>query len=227
LAFATLGYHSEVFFGSFYKNISELIKEGNAQEIINVCYAFAILDLTGKYEKEFRQLWAAAVGFDSKMISVEGSRQLFQVFAFSLARGVEVSEPSISCCVEADNISSSAEKEFSSILRGLGFDHDEEVSPWSDGDFFSAHSGMLAIDMACRKKMLAIEFDGPSHFLREVGSGKVLELENGATKAKRRFLERLGWKVINIPYFDWGKAKGMDEKNDLLCRMLNITAQED
>jgi hypothetical protein len=70
--------------------------------------------------------------------------------------------------------------------------------------------------------MVAIEFDGPSHFLREVGSGKVLELENGATKAKRRFLERLGWKVINVPYFDWRKAKGMEEKKELLCGMLNI-----
>jgi hypothetical protein len=96
-AFATLGYHSGVFFGSFCKIVSGLIKEGNEQGIIDICcYAFAILDLTGKYEKEFRQLWATAVGFDS--LSVEGSRQLFQVFAFSLARGMEISEPSISCC---------------------------------------------------------------------------------------------------------------------------------
>jgi hypothetical protein len=139
---------------------------------------------------------------------------------------VEVSEPSISCCFEADNISSLTQKEVSSILRGLGFDHDEEVSPWNDGEV-SAPPGMLAIDMACRIKMVAIEFDGPCHFLREVGSGKVLQLENGATKAKRRFLERLGWKVVNISYFDWDKAKGVEEKRELLCRMLSITAKED
>jgi hypothetical protein len=36
------------------------------------------------------------------------------------------------------------------------------------------HPGMLVIDLACRKKMVAIEFDAPSHFLREVGSGKAL-----------------------------------------------------
>jgi hypothetical protein len=160
LAFATLGYHSEVFFGSFCKIVSGLIKEGNEQGIFNVCYAFEILELTEKYEKEFRQLWATAVGFYSQMITVEGSRQLFQFFAFSLARGMEISKPSISCCVEADNISSSTQKEVSSILRGLGFNHDEEVSPWNDGDL-SAPPGMLDIDTACRKKMVAIEFDGP------------------------------------------------------------------
>jgi hypothetical protein len=122
-----------------------------------------------------------------------------------------VPEPSNYCCVETDNISSSVQKEVSSILLGLGFDHDEEVSPWKDGEL-SALPGMLAIDMACRNKMVAIEFDGPSHFLREVGSGKVWNLENGATKAKHRFLELLGWKVIKIPYFDWGEANSVEEK---------------
>jgi very-short-patch-repair endonuclease len=79
---------------------------------------------------------------------------------------------------------------------------------------------MLAIDMACRKQMIAIEFDGPSHFLREVGSGKVLEVENGATRAKRRFLERLGWKVVNIRYFDWAKAKSKKAKRAFVSEML-------
>jgi hypothetical protein len=98
LAFATLGYHhSEGLFGSFCKIIPELIKEGNQQHIINVCYAFAISDLTGKYEKEFRQLWAVVVGFDSKMVTAEGSRQLFQVYAFSQAGGMGFSKPPISC----------------------------------------------------------------------------------------------------------------------------------
>jgi very-short-patch-repair endonuclease len=63
--------------------------------------------------------------------------------------------------------------------------------------------GMLAIDMACTKQKIAIEFDGPSHYLKSVGTGDVTRLENGATKAKRRFLERVGLKVINLNYQDW------------------------
>ena len=144
---------------------------------------------------------------------------------------MEISEPPSSCFEggkrfvgDNNNQVSKSQKEVSSILHELEFDHDEELSPWNDGEVLSP-PGMLAIDMACRKKMVAIEFDGPSHFLREVGSGKALELENGSTKAKRRFLERLGWKVVNIPYFDWDKAKGKEEKKELLCRMLNITAK--
>jgi hypothetical protein len=188
------------------------------------------LDLTGNYKKEFRQLWTVAVGFDSNTVTAEGSSQLFQVFAFSQSRGMTIAEPSISCFEAGklflgdNNQVSNSQKEVSLILRELGFDHDEKVSPGNDGELVLAPPGMLAIDMACRNKMVAIELHGPRHYLRELGSGKVLELENGATKAKRRFLGRLGWKVVNIPYFDWDKAKGKEEKKELLCIKLNITA---
>eukprot|EP00978_Attheya_sp_CCMP212_P048281 scaffold497262_cov47-Attheya_sp.AAC.1 len=61
--------------------------------------------------------------------------------------------------------------------------------------------------MACAKQKIAIEFDGPSHYLKSVGTGDVTRVENGATKAKRRFLERVGWKVINLNYQDWIEAR--------------------
>jgi hypothetical protein len=87
---------------------------------------------------------------------------------------------------------------------------------------FSAPPDMLAIDMACRKRRWLLSLMDQAIFLPGVGSGKVLELGNGATKAKRRLFERLGWKVLNIPYFDWRKVKGKG-KRALVCRKLNIT----
>ena len=232
-ACATLGYSSELFFGCLSDNISKLTESSNAQEIINTCYAVAILDLALKYENEFRQLWAAAICLDSTTLSAADSNQLYQVFAFSKAQGIHIPAPSITFGMDADLIDNSpsrSQNEISSILRSLGFDHDEEVPPWILNDESSMTAlppGMLAIDMACRQKMIAVEFDGPSHFLRQVGSGKVLDLENGATKAKRRFLERLGWKVINIPYFVWMKAKGEKEKKELLCKLLDLPSEEE
>ena len=67
--------------------------------------------------------------------------------------------------------------------------------------------GMLAVDVACKDQMIAVEFDGPSHNLKEVHTGKITLSENGSTKAKRVFLEKLGWTVINIDYRDWIKVK--------------------
>jgi hypothetical protein len=250
LALAKLGYdYPKTFFDSLCKEIMVQVEhESNnnnnnkEQHIINLCYAFAILDLMtrSEYEEKFRKLWSMAVRFDVQKLSVEEKSQLSLVFAFATASGMELAEPSPTSCSESadtntrpfrhENLQSSAQKEVSLILNDLGFDHDEEVSPFLQKDYecpFSFSSEMLAIDMACRKQMVAVEFDGPFHFLRAVGSGKVLELENGATKAKRRFLERLGWKVVNIRYFDWMTAKNKQEKKALVLRaMVNNTAPQ-
>ena len=47
-----------------------------------------------------------------------------------------------------------------------------------------------------QEEKVGVECDGPSHFLSNT------RRENGRTVAKRRLLEALGWKVVNIPYFD-------------------------
>jgi hypothetical protein len=230
LAFAKLGHcHPNTFFDSLCnESIVQVEQESNNKEqhIINLCYAFAILDLMkrSEYEETFRKLWSSRL--DVQKLSVEEKSQLSLVFAFATASGMEFLEPPFTSCSEPadarhfcdENLQSSAQKEVSLILNELGFDHDEEVSPFLQKDYDSlfSFSGMLAIDMACRKQMVAIEFDGPFRFLREVDSGKVLEIENGATNAKRRFLERLGWKVVNIRYFDWMTPKNKLEKKALV-----------
>jgi len=83
---------------------------------------------------------------------------------------------------------------------------------------------MLAIDMACKDRMIAIEYDGPSHFLKGVDFVE-LSMENGPTKAKRRMLQKLGWTVINLDWKDnkkhetnseWLKLKLVESGVDLL-----------
>jgi hypothetical protein len=117
---------------------------------------------------------------------------------------------------------SRSHREVSLVLNELGFDHEEEVHPFHEEAESSLPLGMLSIDMACRDRMVAIEFDGLSHFLIELESGKVSKVENGATKAKRLFLERLGWKVFNIHYLDWIEAERKEDKKELLRTRLNL-----
>jgi len=113
---------------------------------------------------------------------------------------------------------SQCSKEVSQLLNEIGFHHECEVSPDS-----SISGGMLAIDFACPEQKIAIEFDGPSHFLKAVGSGKLTSIENGATKAKRRYLEQLGWTVINIDFRDHMQAKRASNEKQWL-RVLLITS---
>ena len=82
----------------------------------------------------------------------------------------------------------------------------------------------MAIDMANLKDRIAIEFDGPSHFL---GMGQDGRVETGKTKMKSRLLKKLKWRVINIPWFEWKELNGRDKKDKLeyLKRKLSEVAK--
>merc|ERR1712157_43305 len=98
-----------------------------------------------------------------------------------------------------EDISSSRfENEYSQLLKDIGFSHEREVSPCDDNNY----GNMLTIDCACKRKRVAIENDGASHFLTELKKGALPNhgKKDGPTIAKKRLLKRLGWKVINIPY---------------------------
>jgi hypothetical protein len=110
-----------------------------------------------------------------------------------------------SACVNSEIIESSSQREVSQILTELGLQIEDEVSPSSKLEFLDS---LLAVDMTCAKHTVAIEFDGPSHYLRSVKSGKLTRSENGPTQTKRRFIEKLGWKMMKIDYRDWAKAGG-------------------
>ena len=60
----------------------------------------------------------------------------------------------------------------------------------------------MAIDFACVDDKIAIECDGPHHYLTQVDKGARLNYgrENGRTIAKRRLLAQKGWAVLCINY---------------------------
>ena len=90
----------------------------------------------------------------------------------------------------------------------MGLDHKNEVSPFVDG-VASEFAGdeFMAIDIANINEKIAVEFDGPSHFLGFKGTGRD---PNGKTKMKLRLLKILGWKVVNIPWFEWQEVNKGD-----------------
>eukprot|EP00978_Attheya_sp_CCMP212_P012502 scaffold31195_cov44-Attheya_sp.AAC.1 len=192
--------------GCIKANGKKLLRHGNDQTCCNICYAIAVSDYGKQHNQLLVDMWNQALQIHVSRFMTESLRQLAQVEAFSKADGITLKEPPADLRQEMRNIDgpdrldgSRAHKQISGMLTQLGFHHENEVPPlqeWDMGD-------MLAIDMACPKQKIAIEFNGPSHYLKSVGTGDVASVENGATKAKRRFLERVGWKVINLNYLDW------------------------
>ena len=107
---------------------------------------------------------------------------------------------------KSDVTDSRSHKEVSSTLKELNIDHKMEVSPFESSNVTFNTSTMLNIDIVISSKVenknIAIEFNGPSHYVRCDGQ----DVESGRTKFKRRLLEGLGFTVVSIYWDDWRRA---------------------
>jgi hypothetical protein len=56
--------------------------------------------------------------------------------------------------------------------------------------------------MADPSLKVAVEFDGPTHYLVGSSDGRRRGL-NGTSKFKERLLRSLGWQLFRVPYFEW------------------------
>jgi hypothetical protein len=61
------------------------------------------------------------------------------------------------------------------------------------------------------------QVDGPSHFVNLAGGGR---RHNGATRLKRRLLERAGYRVVSVLYWEWDACAGPAEQTACMRRLL-------
>ena len=225
-AFATLGFAAPKLLTAIDQHLDMILKEGNVQNVTNICYAFAVLGLSKQSETSLAKLWDRAI---EVFIAEEEFRdvdfhQLAQTLMVAKATGINLTPPpeAMTKCMEQalksqdNNTVSRSSNKVSQLLRDIGFHHELEVSP----DDSTISGGMLAIDMACQKRKIAIEYDGDSHYLKALGTGELTSIENGATKAKRRFLEQLGWTVINLDYREYIRAQRESNEKQWLRKKL-------
>lgn len=144
---------------------------------------------------------------------------------------------------------SKIQRAVSAGLNRIGFEHIEEHIITAH-DLFHEYAidvcdspyEVLSIDIANLQKKIAIEVDGPAHFVNRLGleyepaggyakliNGK-LEFQfrwngdrqemNGATVLKRKLLTMLGWRIINVPFWEWYRLDGDVAAEDEYCRKL-------
>ncbi|CEO97857.1 hypothetical protein PBRA_005971 [Plasmodiophora brassicae] len=76
-----------------------------------------------------------------------------------------------------------------------------------------------SIDAALPKERIAVEVNGPMHFLRDCCSNRVTSM-NGASRLKRYLLERYGWRIVDVNFEDWDKTGGDREQQQELLQQL-------
>ena len=78
----------------------------------------------------------------------------------------------------------------------------------------------FSLDLAQPESKLAVEVDGPSHYRKDLTSGK--NVVNGATRFKARQLRSFGWTVAHISFLDW-YHKSESERRQLVAVNLGGT----
>jgi hypothetical protein len=136
----------------------------------------------------------------------------------------------------------------SSAFSRIGFSHVEEhviamntLATEHGIQMAATGNEILSLDIANVDSKIGIEVDGPGHFIsniddHDIGSsaghvsvinGKMEyqfqwdsenQVINGPTALKLRILKELGWRVINIPFWEWYAMGGDKQKEEDFCR---------
>ena len=90
------------------------------------------------------------------------------------------------------------------MLMRLGRQHENEGL---------TEDGLFRVDCLIADGQIALEVDGPQHFVERVPNGGML--------LRNRLLEARGFRVISVPFFEWN-ALGTDKnKQEYLLRLLD------
>lgn len=155
--------------------------------------------------------------------------------------------------LELNLSTSKIQRSVSKAFSRIGFDHVEEhtITLKEMAIDFGIRVNpspmeILSIDLANIESRIAIEVDGPAHYISRIddrashsidgveGHSKIVkgQLEyqfawtgefqeiNGPTALKHRLLTALGWKVIHVPFWDWYALEGNTNDEDSYCRRL-------
>ena len=220
-AYAILGHEASTFFSAMEAGINRFVGNASLRHVANVCYAVAVADQFEKSKHMLRTLWERAMQLfssDVKKVDDESFRQLAQTKLLANACTLDLPvcskmakfiEKAMKASSGENNTSSRCATAVSFCLKRMDFEHECEVPP--NSDFWG---GFLAIDFACKDRKVAIEFDGPSHFLKANDNDKLTTQRDGPTEAKRRLLKMLEWSVINLDFreFDSAVASGSESE---------------
>ena len=211
-ALASLGSQSPAFFSALERGLNTFLIQSDHQHLCNVGHAIVVLGInTSKQRDMLATIWNSLLERQIDALPSDELSQILYIQNSASAFGIDLARPPPDLQRQLANVSftfntSNFEENVSKALSGMGFSHRRDVSP------FEAIPGLLPIDIACPDRMIAIECDGPYHYVSILGDEEeIRRVEDGPTRAKRRLLQQLGWNVINLNLVE-GRQHGISEE---------------
>mgnify|MGYP001807604013 CR=1 FL=1 len=206
----------------------------NLQNICNLCWAAAVLDLQ-QCVPQVLQL-AASTGCLPKITMAENLQQLHQVHLWLLdsqlptpGQGLSgvLSQQQLQQCKDAweQLVAVRAKQQVTHLQRSV-FAAVQllPVGTWQQQPQLKQRSpdGAFSIDIKATTAAgveLAIEVDGPSHFIQP---GNTL---TGGTQFRNRALAARGYVVVSIPHCEWDALRGAEQNQQYLLDKLQPALQ--
>ena len=223
-AFATAGHAAPALFGAIAEESTGRMRELSPQDLANTAWAYAALDHHAVESSLFDQRFARRCDALASEFSIENLCQLHQWrLWYECERSCSDGLPGAALLAHCDAAFRASEvtvsrfqRQVAETLVSLGVSVQEEVV------LEEGYSLDLVVNW--RGERLAVEVDGPSHFVgRE---------PNGATLLKRRQLEHFGWRLVSVPYWEWNdqdhreKSKEREQRAAYLLSLLADAAAD-
>ncbi|EJK52455.1 hypothetical protein THAOC_28263, partial [Thalassiosira oceanica] len=192
-ACATVGHTDERLFAAFAPLVGSKLDECSEQELANISWAYSVanapnLDL-------FNVGHVSALASNEKEFSAEGLAQLhqWQLWQQELESGIELPQSLQAKCRNAFMSQCFSESKLQNDvvgeLRAAGLDLEEEV-------LLGSGYRIDALVKVGDGRKVAVEVDGPSHFIDRRPAGRaILKHRQVAT------LDRI--EVVSVPYWEW------------------------
>ena len=196
-AFAALGQAAPALFDAVAKEARGRLQDFKPQELVNVAWAYAVADASSPdlfAAPGFVECCAAA----EASLAEEGLCQLHQWQLWMDGCGhpwprlpVDLAERCHAAFCAGKGTPSRTQRLIAGVLAELDLKPREEVR--------TPQGYSLDAVVLLSGREVAVEVDGPSHFLGGEGG----RTPNGATTLKRRQLRAAGWPLLPVPYWEW------------------------
>jgi hypothetical protein len=196
----------------------------NSQDLANTVFAYATLSTLRDVELPscHAAVWDQVCGLEARDFKDEELRMLFHAHLMhdssDTSRSVKVAYPAwlMAEAREAwmrnvldDNTTSSGQRELARVFGELGVKHQEERV--TDDGYFS-------MDIYLPKHDVAVEFDGPTHYMDSSSTSRdASRTKTAKTELRDFFLAKQCAKVVTVPWFEWRRL-GTPEKKRLYVK---------
>ena len=214
---ADLGFFKESAFDALARQAERVARDGCEHDCCILLWSLALAGRLKEYEGAVNVLWDEITTREVPKIQMPNRKQLKTVVLFAESEGIkleageEFRNAIDDAALYADEQGGRWDKRIAKELAGFGFEGiTTEVSPYA-----ACEGGeLLKIDIAFEKERVALELDGPTHFLKSLKKKAAGEKprRDGKTKAKTRLMKSLGWQVARLSWLNSIKIGARSEE---------------